>query len=107
MIELDVQSLILIYLTSLPKSHFYRVNTGVFPDSDGVRRIRTCPKGTPDIKGTLNGRSVVVEAKRSKGGKHAEDQKNWQRNHERAGGLYILANSVDAVKNALRDEGLV
>lgn len=105
--ESDIQAAILIYVTSLPRSYFWRQNTGVFHDAEGRRRVRACPKGTPDIIGALNGRFIVIEVKRGKGGVHMEDQKNWQRNCERAGGLYILARSVDDVRDRLVMEGLV
>lgn len=105
--ESDIQAAILIYVTSLPGSYFWRQNTGVFPDAEGRRRVRACPKGTPDIIGVLQGRFIVIEVKRGKGGVHAEDQKNWQRNCERAGGLYILARSVDDVRDRLLIEGLI
>lgn len=105
--ESDIQSLILIYVTSLPGSYFWRQNTGVFNDEQGRRRVRACPKGTPDIIGALKGRFIAIEVKRGKGGVHTVDQKNWQRNCERAGGLYILARSAYDVYDRLRDEGLV
>ena len=105
--ESDIQALILIYVTSLPGSYFWRQNTGVFHDAKGRRRVRACPKGTPDIIGVLKGRFIVIEVKRGKGGVHTEDQRNWQRNCERAGGLYILARSVDDVRDRLIMEGLV
>lgn len=105
--EADILSLILIYVTSLPGSYFWRQNTGVFNDEQGRRRVRACPKGTPDIIGVLKGRFIVIEVKRGKGGVHTADQKNWQRNCERAGGLYILARSVSDVDVRLREEGLI
>ena len=104
--ESDIQALILIYVTSLPGSYFWRQNTGVFNDEQGRRRVRACPKGTPDIIGALKGRFIAIEVKRGKGGVHTVDQKNWQRNCERAGGIYILARSVDDVRVRLEMEGL-
>lgn len=103
LIESDIQSLILIYITSLKGSYFWRQNTGVFEDSDGIRRIRTCPAGTPDIIGTLNGRFIGIETKRRIRGKVSKDQKKTQANIERGGGLYIVARSVEDVRQALGD----
>lgn len=40
-------------------------------------------------------------------GRQSKDQKNWQRNCERSGGLYILARSVEDVEAALREANLV
>ena len=91
---------------------FWRQNSGVFHDAEGVRRIRACPAGTPDVIGMLKGRFVGIELKRPKStgrrkGKQQEDQEKWQRNCERGGGIYILARSVEDVVERLRKEGLV
>lgn len=104
--ESDIQSLILIFVTSIEGSFFWRQNTGVFHDANGVRRLRSNIKGTPDILGTLKGRMVAIEVKTTVG-RQSEAQKQWQRNCERAGGLYILARSVNDVEVALRKEGLI
>lgn len=104
--ESDIQSLILIFVTSIEGSFFWRQNTGVFHDANGVRRLRSNIKGTPDILGTLKGRMVAIEVKTATG-RQSKDQKNWQRNCERAGGLYILARSVEDVRAALSSVGLI
>lgn len=54
--ESDVQALILIYVTSLPGSFGFRMNTGAVQDGD--RFIRYGLKGQPDIflkEGNNNG----------------------------------------------------
>ena len=65
--------------------------------------------GSPDILGMLaGGRFVGVECKQPlgpKGGdshsRQSDDQKAFQRECERVGGLYVLARSVDDVIEAL------
>ena len=102
--ESDIQAAILIYVTSLPGSYGFRMNTGAVKDGD--RFIRYGVKGQPDIFLILKGRFVGIECK-TKTGRQSNDQKNWQRNCERAGGIYILARSVDDVRDRLIMEGLV
>ena len=102
--EQDIQSAILIYVTSLPMSFAFRMNTGAV--KDGNRFIRYGLPGQPDIFLILNGRFIGVEVK-TKTGRQSEAQKNWQRNCERAGGIYILARSVDDVRCRLETEGLL
>ena len=106
MIETDVQSLILIYVTGLPNSYLWRQNSGVFKDEKGSRRIRACPRGTPDIIGVINGRFVGIECKRGKNWSVLQSQKDCERNIKRGKGIYIIAHCVDDVKDRLREEGL-
>ncbi|QHJ84041.1 MAG: hypothetical protein [Caudoviricetes sp.] len=102
--ESDIQSLILIYVTSLPESFAFRMNTGV-SNNDG-RFTRYGIPGQPDIFMIYRGRFIGVEVK-TKTGRQSEKQKQWQRNCERAGGIYILARSVDDVRDRLMSEGLL
>lgn len=112
--EQDIQSAILIYVTSLPGSFFWRQNTGASKfsgDSGKNYYVKFGVKGSADIQGTLKtewgGQSIAIECKRLKGGVQSQDQKNWQRNFERGGGIYILARSVEDVRQRLILEGLV
>ncbi len=112
--ESDIQALILIYVTSLPGSYFERRNTGAskYTDDNGKERlVRFGVKGAPDIQGVLKtqwgGQAIAIECKRLKGGRQSNEQKQWQRNFERGGGIYILARSVNDVEVALRKEGLI
>jgi len=64
--------------------------------------------GSPDLIGVLNGRAIGVECKKPLGprGGHGgsvqtSEQKAFQDEFERAGGLYILARSVDDVEKAI------
>lgn len=104
-LENDVQSLILIYLTSLPNSFFWRQNTGAIKVED--RFIRFGLKGAPDIQGMINGRFIGVEAKRTRNGKQSVDQRRWHVRCEASGGVYILANNVDKVREGLIKHGII
>ena len=102
--ESDIQALILIYVTSLPGAFGFRMNTGAVRDGD--RFIRYGLKGQPDIFLILKGRFIGIEVK-TRTGRQSEAQMQWQRNCERAGGLYILARSVDDVEFRLKKECLL
>ena len=52
---------------------------------------------SPDIVCVLNGQYVGIEVKGPKG-KQSDDQKEFQRHLEAAGGRYILTYSVDDVR---------
>ena len=61
-------------------------------------------KGQADITGImLGGRRVEIEVKVGRD-KQKPDQKNYQSVIERMGGLYVLARSVDDVREALKGE---
>lgn len=98
--EHDVQSLILIYVTSLPNSFGFRMNTGT-STHDG-RFTRYGVKGQPDIFLIYRGLFVGIECK-SKTGTQTRDQKQWQKNCERGGGIYVIARSVDDVRRVIDD----
>lgn len=102
--EHDIQSLILIYVTSLPNTFAFRMNTG--KARMGGRFVTFGIPGQPDIFAIIQGRFVGIEIK-SAAGRQSKDQKNWQRNCERAGGIYILARSVEDVDAALRKANLI
>ena len=102
--EHDIQSEILIYVTSLPCSFGFRMNTGV--STHGDRFTRYGLPGQPDIFLIYRERFIGVEVK-SKTGRQSDKQKQWQRNCERGGGIYILARSVDDVRDRLMMEGLL
>jgi hypothetical protein len=52
--------------------------------------------GSPDIVCVINGQYVGIECKGTKG-KQSDNQKDFQRRLEAAGGRYILARSLDDV----------
>lgn len=102
--EHDIQALILIYVTSLPNAFAFRMNTG--KARMGGRFVTFGIPGQPDIFAIIQGRFVGIEVKTATG-RQSKDQQNWQRNCERAGGLYILARSVIDVESALREANLI
>jgi hypothetical protein len=71
---------------------FYRRNTGALETQLGF--VRFGLPGMADIGGILDSTAYEIEIKTLKG-IQSEAQKNWQRAVEKAGGVYILARSVD------------
>lgn len=133
--ETPVVREILAAFGSRPDLFLWRNNVGVAVSPDGKRVMRFGTPGAADIVGvwrrTLDVRTVVnpngfqplerltrrivgqaiaIEVKRpaSKGrraGKQSEKQETWQAAFEAAGGLYILAYSVEDVEDALGARG--
>ncbi|MDO4681110.1 MAG: VRR-NUC domain-containing protein [Aerococcus sp.] len=62
------------------------------------------PAGTPDILACVDGRFVAIEVKRPKGGVVSPLQQHQMQKIKRAGGLAMVAHSVDQVKKELGDE---
>jgi hypothetical protein len=78
--------------------------TGALRDASG-RMVRYGCIGSPDVLACLAGRFVGVECKVGRDRQRTE-QRAFAAATERAAGLYILARSVDDVRDALRLEGL-
>jgi Holliday junction resolvase len=101
--EADVQRAILEYLTLKGIFH-YRNNSGafVFPQTATTSRrfFKAGALGSPDIVCVVNGQYVGIEVKGTRG-KQSDNQKEFQRRLEEAGGRYILAYSLDDVVSAL------
>jgi len=57
-------------------------------------------KGSADIHAVINGRSVKIEIKCGRD-KQSEAQKRYQRDIERAGGVYLIVRQFDEVLNYL------
>ena len=71
----------------------------------GNRFVRAGVPGQADLTGILpDGRRLEVETK-SATGRQTEDQRNFQRMIERFGGVYVLARSVEDVRDRLLEEG--
>src|ERR1700728_774603 len=85
----------------------YRNNSGAFvmPEtSTHARRFfRAGAVGAPDIICVVNGQYVGIEVK-APGGRQSENQKEFQRQLEEAGGKYILAYSLDEIISALQQD---
>ena len=93
---------ILVVITGLSGGMFWRNNTGA-----GFIRGRWIEfgcVGSGDILGCYRGRGVAIECKSSTG-RHRGKQRDFQAAWEAAGGLYILARSVDDVLLALGVSG--
>ena len=82
-------------------SRFWRANTGVA--QIGKRFVRFGSPGQADLTGILpDGRRLEVEVK-SATGRQTRDQKSFQRMIEKFNGVYVLARSVEELRNALRE----
>jgi hypothetical protein len=71
----------------------WRNNTGVATYAESKVRYGL-GVGSADLVGIYKGRFIAVEVKAEKG-RQSPEQKAWQACVERAGGLYVLARSVE------------
>lgn len=95
-----VQS-ILRELGNDPRWRIWRQNTGAAITHTGAL-VRFGVPGQADIMGLMlpHGRLVAIEAK-SPNGRQSDRQRKFQAMIERFGGIYILARTVDDVRDAL------
>lgn len=100
MSETDIQADILVAISGLPHSLWWRNNTGRLPTATG-RWVSFGVLGSPDICGILNGRFVGIEVKTSRG-RQRISQRRFQAACERAGGLYVVARTVGEALDAIR-----
>lgn len=93
--ESQLLAQILLALGRDPRCLVWRNNTGALPDQRG-RVIRFGLVGSADILGCLrpSGRFLAIEVKAANGHQSIA-QKNFQRVITQAGGVYILAHSVE------------
>ena len=101
LLEKDIQKQIADWLT-LRGIFWYRNNTGaVAGEYKGRKRfIRFGSAGAPDIVCVIKGCYIGIEVKRP-GGKQTPDQAAFQDQLILAGGNYVLAESLEDVKDAL------
>lgn len=90
--EKDVQRAILDYLR-ITHQKFWRHNSGGFKNKDG-HFFKFGESGSPDIFIVRQGKIYGVEVKGT-GGKQTDNQVEWQKDFEKAGGIYLLVHSVD------------
>lgn len=100
--ELDIpegrlQPMVLAHLLTIPGVKVWRFNVGAAVDRTG-RKIKFGVPGQADIGGLMLlpcgiGQRLEVECK-TPVGRQSQDQKTWQADIERHGGLYILARSL-------------
>ncbi len=97
MAEKETQKAIMDYL-AIKRLFYWRNNTGAYASEyKGVRRyIRFGAPGSPDIFVIDDGKIYGIEVKSEKGVQN-ENQKEFQYNFENAGGIYILARSIDDI----------
>lgn len=117
--EKAIMNEILLDVSKWDNTIVYRNNTGmawqgerlkprpgtVFTVEEGMvilrngRPVKFGLEGSADIIGCSSGRPIAAEVKK-KGGRQQENQKNFQRAWEKAGGLYFLVRSVDEMRQA-------
>ena len=78
----------------------WRQNNIAVPSVDGFRSF-VGMRGLPDIIGVLPGGVFLGIEVKSKTGRQSKHQKEFQKNLERLGGVYILARCVDDVEKGL------
>ena len=71
----------------------WRNNCGIATWDNGARTRYGLGVGSADLVGIWRGRFVAIEVKATTG--QTEAQKCWQRAVDQAGGLYIVARSVE------------
>lgn len=95
--EKNTQKSILEYLTAKRIFHF-RQNSGAFKtESGGFYRMGAV--GCPDIICVVGGQFIGIEVKDIKG-RLNENQVRFKEDLERAGGIYIVARSIDDILNS-------
>jgi len=99
--EAQIQRGILDYLGYKNIFH-WRNNTGGFVSEykGKTRYVKFGEKGSPDIFCVVCGKIYGCEVKRSNG-KQSPEQVEWQKRFEKAGGVYILARSIDDVSKVI------
>lgn len=93
-----------ILLEVSPLGLAWNNNTGALKDADG-RLVRYGLAGSSDVLACINGRFVGIEAKVGRDHQR-QNQSDFATAVRAAGGVYILARSVDDVRNTLRLEGV-
>lgn len=93
-----------ILLAVSPLGMAWKNNTGVLRDQTG-RPVRYGLPGSSDVLACIRGRFVGIEAKVG-ADRQRQNQSDFAAAIRAAGGIYILARSVDDVRNTLRLEGL-
>ncbi|MBF0406450.1 MAG: VRR-NUC domain-containing protein [Candidatus Riflebacteria bacterium] len=99
MSEHELQQRILLELGNKPGIRIWRNNSGALYDQRG-HLIKFGLQGSADILGIIkpHGRFLAIEVKAPRG-KLTKQQERFKRMIEGHGGLYILARSMEDVKN--------
>ena len=94
-LEKEIQKTILDYLRL--KGYFcWKNNTAGIFDQRSKSYIPSHNVGAPDIFVIVPplGRCIAIEVKRP-GNYQSQEQKEWQKRHEKSGGIYWLVYSID------------
>ena len=99
--EKDIQRQVLDYL-AIKRLFHWRNNTGmIFSEYKGKKRaFKMGQVGSPDIFIVILGQIIGLEIKSPKG-KQSENQIEWQKAFEKAGGKYHLIYSVEELQNII------
>jgi hypothetical protein len=97
--ENDIQKAILDYLTLRGIFHYKQNTAGIYKQSTGSY-IPSPSIGAPDIVCVIKGRYVGIEVK-TPDGRQSAHQKAFHESLSAAGGVYILARSMDAAIEAV------
>ena len=99
--EKDTQKAILQYLEAKKVFHWRNNSGAIQSEYKGKSRfMRYGYSGSPDIIAVVGGRFIGIEVKDIKG-KMNPNQEIFKENLEKAGGLYLLAKSIDDVMKIL------
>jgi len=93
--EADIQRAILDYL-AMRRHFFFRCNTGAYKTEHGSY-VRYGTKGAPDIIVVANSNMIGIEVKTPKG-ILSDDQAAFGEALKAAGGIYLVARSIDDVQ---------
>jgi len=100
MTEKQVQNEILRAFGTRRDVRLWRANAGVA--RIGRRTVRFGLPGQADLTGILpEGKRLEIEVKSARG-RQSRAQRDYQRMIERFGGVYVLARSVEDVRDAIR-----
>ena len=107
--ESEIKTEIIAFLAALPGASFTTKVSGHFQGKGSHKIYRTGKDGVADIIGCYQSRGVAIEIKKplgAKGGTSGATQRAsqiaWQISWEDAGGIYLIARSVDEVWEALK-----
>ncbi|HSY52436.1 MAG TPA: hypothetical protein VLC46_26785 [Thermoanaerobaculia bacterium] len=95
--ESEIQRLILDWLDAKRIFH-YRQNSGAF--KEGTRFVRFGAVGAPDIVAVVKGTYVGIEVKAPRG-HQTSSQRDFEAMLRMAGGVYVLARSLEEVEQAI------
>lgn len=99
-LESVLQRQVLAHLSQLPGAFFWRANTGAARTPQGF--VHFGIPGQADILGCAAGRFFAVEIKTATGRQSAE-QRAFQKRITDAGGIYVLARSLDEALTPIRE----